>query len=95
MHLGDFITTGEREAGTKLEATGGALHRFGLEDDATAALLLELIKADALPISRSPTFPITIGNLTRSDPKKRSPYLITSTAASAKFMRRRAGWRRC
>lgn len=49
MHLGDFITTGERVAGAKLEATGGALHRFGLEDDATAALLLELIKADALP----------------------------------------------
>lgn len=49
LRIGDFITTDARTAGVELEAKGGALHRFGVEDDATARLLVELVEAGALP----------------------------------------------
>jgi len=47
--LGDFVTTTMAATNEPLGTTGGLLHQFGIEDDATADLLLQLVANQALP----------------------------------------------
>jgi hypothetical protein len=47
--LGDFVTTRTPRSRKKLEGKGGLLHRLGMDDASTAALLAELAEDRALP----------------------------------------------
>ena len=46
--LGDFVTP-HTKRGRKVEDRGGLLHRFGMDDASTAAMLCELAAEDELP----------------------------------------------
>jgi hypothetical protein len=47
--LGDFVSTRAPRTRRKLEGKGGLLHRFGMDDASTAALLCELAAEKAMP----------------------------------------------
>lgn len=47
--LGDFVTTEPERMDKELGAPGGPFHRFGFDDESTAAYLLELIENARLP----------------------------------------------
>jgi hypothetical protein len=47
--VGDFVTTRTLRHRRKLEGKGGLLHRFGMDDGSTAALLRELVEDKAMP----------------------------------------------
>jgi hypothetical protein len=47
--LGDFVTTRPLRSRKKLEGKGGLLHRLGMDDASTAALLCELVADAAMP----------------------------------------------
>ena len=48
LSLGDFVGT-HTPQGHKLDEKGGALHRFGMDDASTGAMLCDLARQDALP----------------------------------------------
>ncbi len=48
LALGDFVSTPTHRH-RKLEGKGGAMHRFGMDDASTAALLCELADGNAMP----------------------------------------------
>lgn len=48
LYLGDFVGT-PRPRGRTLEEKGGMLHRFGMDDESTGAMLIDLFEQGGLP----------------------------------------------
>lgn len=70
LSLGDFITALPKNVVENANISGGLLHRFGLEDDYTADMLIQLAREQALPDFTLAYFPNNDYESHKSGPEK-------------------------